>query len=985
MLSRGTSNTSRRPQRTKSAPLLRHRAAVSVGASVFDPEIVHQDALTAANLAYERANQHQALQKGTSRVGREQEPGQDIVNHPELGRRQSVRFVGPSAVPRRTRSITRREAPGYSASHQTHGHSFTSRPMDLSPYSDDLSVRASPGEFNENFIASEPSSYRKLRKAKSMFSPGKAPSTLIADRTPNSKRHFQRHSRQSSGCNSDPIRVPDPRLKRSYSFLRGVADRISIPDRSSTGNRQYATNDAAIQLARDTYLRQLEEQRLKEQPSFLGLGKRQKTQRAFRRTVRTGSTNSYGSAISSPLSSFEPTKPTGLSSKARTLSQTWREKIKRVFKRSSNDGGTIPAQHVDASQPHYGNGSSASNIPGHKFAPLPEPDTELLHRVNSRESSLSNEPVYGSKTSRPGSIRSVNDDDEDIHDKSRVTSWTNSTAANTIKMPLFMTRKRLSVITEDGGPHQSSSSARNYKDTEDVYANFRQPIKQGGAGQLETQRIFSALQKQIDENNRRAALEESEADIDRASCQETDNQSLSIPRRRSSSRSSVRGSKTVPDTNPEDGGMDVMECDPFDAFTKFDNRLRQVSTKGHYNPYQQHSVGSSEGLTPQQIAQVNEFGPLLSKRPLREVKSAFFPPSIRIERGNTSPYRRAMYANGGNEDAMIRCDFADQRATLSGRSVAGSESVYSRSSGGYDPQPSRSTVSLAKSEDDGEAGTAVIITSHSLGPEPSARHSFPRRHSSAKSSGDWKSSMASQVATLENDGRSRYQVVDDSPAKVVKGSRHKREHAQLDDDDVEIGFFKGLESGPKQPLGIIQGNAIRQPRSSVGRTSSVGRYSTSQSTSQNKENSPVQSASMSSQKYSTVMNENRLRDFRKDTINRVSQKTSQASLVSQVDNERNSVTRSPRYSPERAERLRRLKSSSTTTLRPTPSPNVPHTAHSPMTNSEQESQFSVDSDGSNNILRPQAGMNTKLVNSFLEGRRREMRISEESSPDPAFL
>ena len=988
MFSRETSSIPLKPQRSKSASSIKYRASIASEASIVDSQNIHQDAITAANLAYERANRHHTVQNGTAKSVVEQNPSKDAGTQPTLGRRQSVRFVGPNAVPTRTCSITRRMVPGYHESHELNRLPIPARPTDPPPYLDESSVTALPEEFNEDYVASEPSSYRKLRKAKSMFSPRKAPSMISTDRITNERRHFQRHSVQSSGSTSEQIRVRDPRLKRSFSFLRGVNDRMSI------SNQQYETHDAAIQLARDTYLRELEQQRLKEQPSFFGLGKRQKPQRAFRRTVRTSSSNSYGTAISSPLSAVNPERPRGIGSKARIISQTWKEKIKRAFKRSSDEDTSIPPQHLDASQPHYGgatSGSPGSQGSGQLFPPIPEPNAELLRRVETRDSSLRSEPVYVSKSPRLGSIRSVSSDEEATHDKSRVTSWTNSTAASTLKIPSFIDRKRLSIIREDGGPHQpsSSSSQRCRGDVGDGYATFRQPIIPGGTGRVETKRMFSALRRQIDENSRRA-VHAGESDSDSASDQQQKRPYAEIPGRSSSDWSTVRCIRPLPESQLVYTGIRSSPTCTFNDFAGcYDGR--------HETPLDvtpDRSRGDDgdlrEDVTPQQIADMNETSPGLPKGPLREVKSAFFPPSMRIERSSASPFRRAMCANNENEDAAPTWKLNGQRAMSNGQNcspnLARSESVYSRSSCDFDVLPRSNSTPTAVSTRNDETGAAIILSRDLTPRDPSPEPFFSQRHSSTRSSGDWKNHRATELGSIEGFRGLREPVLS---GVAVDDRHHKREGAYIDDDDdddVKIASIQAPSSLPKQPLRPSYSGILGQasPKTEMGLLMNSC-FAVPTAASDRSKNGPAAPPAILSREQSKQEHVNTATGLRSQTPNSLHQDGSHASSTPQSDFKMEIATNSPRSSPKRAERLRRLKSSSGIALARTSPRNEnqkPSDQHFP---SGQQRHNSGDSVGKENIMPVQAGMNTKLVNSFLRDRRRDMQISDESGNDAAFL
>lgn len=1001
MLPRGTSNASRRPRRAKSTPTVRPSPIILMTPSTGDAETTHQHALTAANLAFERANERAMAKEGP--IGQDTASPADNGGGQKLGRRQSVRFTGPTAVPSRNRSITRREAPSYTTSDQA----YESQLEPLSPSVEHsissnervLAALAQPiGEFGENDNASAPSSYRKLRKAKSMFSPAKAPSAVFSDGLPNGRRHFRRQSFQSSDAYIEPLREPRPPLRKSYSFLRGVTDRIS------TSSRQYVATDAAVQLARDQYLSQLEQQRLKEQPSFLGLSNRRKPHKAFRRTVRTSSTNSYGSAIASPLASVEIPKAKDFGHRARSLSQTIKKKIKRVFKRSSDTEATIPVQQIKASHPHYGDYIWTSDGKEQRYPPVPEPDAELLLRVSSRESVTYPSPVRAEKDDRPGSIGSAHSDDDESNGKSRVTSWTNSTAANTVTMPHTLQRKRLSIIKEDGGPHQPSSSARQYEVTSDGYASFRQPIRQSSLGRIngpiDPKRIFSALQRKIDENNRKAALEDTESSTDSSSGHRKARRSSRAPRRTSSIR---KGAKARSNSLPRPRAVSPSGSVIFSpsAMESFNDEFYQHGSRSPDREYeQQDSPQLQNGLTPQQIAEMNERGTPLPKRPLREVKSAFFPPNMRIERSSQSPYRRTMHASGDTEAQSPSCTnigdglrlgvpSSGVAGQLRNGSVAGSVSVYSQSPGGDLAKATRSSISLSLSENSDGAGTAIIITGPPLQDEQSAHPVVTQhRYSSIASSGNWRNFMATQVASLDDFG-SRQERIDDAPP--IKDSGHRREDAQIDSDEIKVGSIQSRPVNPAQPLAVLQreSNALRSskhmslesltdrpPLKAIGPSSNVGNVI-------HNESAPSSKISEYSRKTSNVENERRAFNSVQEPYGGLRQQNSHSSLKMQTEKRASPSTAHARYSPERSERLRRLKSSSVTSLAKPLSQNENQTSrHIPSVEEEYDPDRPEKVSG---VPPTQAGNNHKLVDSFLKGRRSMMRFSDDSGADPAFL
>ena len=985
MLSRGTSSTSHRPRRAKSTPSVGPRSIVLTAPSANNGDVIHQEALTAANLAFERANERE--------VAKTVPNGQDTISaeKPGLERRQSVRFAGRTAIPSRNRSITRREPLGAIARHHCCDSELQPKSQNIAPsipsdgrISDGLAQPS--GEFGESDNASAPSSYRKLRKAKSLFSPGKAPSAVFRDGVPYGKHHFRRKSFHSSDAYNEPLRVPDPRLRKSYSFLRGVTDHVS------NSSRQYATSDAAVQLARDQYLRQLEQQRLKEQSSFLGLGNRRKPPKAFRRTVRTSSTNS---ATTSSLVSAEPQKTKDISHRARSLSQTIKKKIKRVFKRYTDAEDTVPVQHVNATHPHYGDYISTSDGKEQRYPPVPEPDAELLLRVGSRESVTYTAPVFVDKIARPGSLRSAYSDEDESNTKSRVTSWTDSTAANTINLPKTLERKRLSVIREDGGPHQPSTSTRQYEGTSDGYAGFRQPVRQGSAGRIigpiDTHRIFSALQKKIDENNRETALDDNDSGTDSSSGHRKARPSKPTPRRTTSLR---KGVKPRDDSIPHSHGAKLSDSPIFSpsAMESFNNNFYQVENQSVNQEHQQQNfLDSRKSMTLQQIAEMDDRGILLPKRPLHEVKSAFFPPCMHIERSSPSPYRRVMHASNETEaDSQSGVNWKNRplsegpisaiASRLRTGSVTGSDSVYSRSSGGDTPKGTRSSTPIAMSESSGEAGTAIIISGHPNKMEQTAHPVVaPHGNSSVASSGNWRSFMATQVASLENYG-TRQEPKDH--VHPVKDSGHKRENAQLDSTEVTIGRLQSSADILEQPLAIIQGKSnhretsTRSPLKTIDPSTKVGNV-------KQNDNIPTSKTLGHLPRISNVENERHPYNRVQGPSGGLWQERSHSSLKMLADQKTSPTTANVRYSPERAERLRRIKSS--TGISPEkPSSDMQNQACLPVASVEE--QHGPDCPATNPVdVQTQVGQNKKLVDSFLKGRRSVLRTSEESGADPAFL
>ena len=1020
MPSRGAGNSSNRPRRTKSTASIKTYQTYSN-----DQDPIDQDALTAAAIAFERANGRVVAHRTSP--GREA-AAVSTANKPLLAKKQSVRFVGPTAIRIKQRSITRREAPGYASS--------------VGQSENEMSEQ----DYLESEIASVPSSYRRIRKSKSMYSPRKSPFSQFTHGTPRNGYHSRSHSEQSSDSVIRLSQLPRVNLRRSFSFLRGKSDRLpsNVP--------QNATSDAAVQMARDQYLQQLQQERLNAQPSVLSLGKRGKAQKVFRRTVRTSSTNSYGSAVESTTpNSIEPSVARGFGDKARNISFSLRNKLKKIFQSPSDMQEAMPAQQLDARRAHYRDYKGTASGLEQRYEGIPSPDDETLRRVGSRESPLRNCPIVLDKKSPAGSIRSIRSarsarsDNSSCNDKSRVSSWTNSTATNTLNSRQKLERKRLSVIQENGGPHQSCSSARHYGELDDGYNAFRKPIRSNSPagrtrGLVDSQRIYSALQRRLGERSRQALDEQGSSTANMSNATRFHLSDLT-PR-----RSSINSLRDTPDSFKAQhakhspgflGGLKLSNSVVFKP-------LAAADADDVFSPAQdlssQKTFGTQTGLTPQEIAQRNEPSSPTAKRPLREVKSGFFPSNMRLERSKTSPFRRAMHGSS-ESDAITEADLPSPervRPTIYGfhnGSVIGSESVYSRTSGGNTPKPTESSFSLAKSEGSVEAGTAYVITSQS-GNYRELRRPFAQRNlSSAKSSGDWQGWMASEIATLENRAKENIQAYD---AQTHLEIGHKREDAQFDDDDLALGQLPCLDSTPTQPLAVIHDNmAKRQTLERKNSCSMIDRFplldiAPTSNVSTPKEdktalNEPYRAPARPSPK---VENERHSPSVNRPDVSSgdLRNKASSASLNSRVngsttqryqakafssDSPNSPVTSTPpnsqgnlrlkakpktpsRHSPERLARLRRMQSITSPGLSTTEecrsgtaqsskqatSTGIPKSQ--PATPHSEGSGSGDEPSGVTEDNAPAAGSQT-MVNMFLRNRRWNMKSREPSGAGVAFL
>ena len=667
MLSRGNSEASARLRRAKSSASIKTRRSLPTEPDVPDPSVAKEQALAAAYHAYGCANaseipcgasfdtisQHRALH----------------VEQP-LTRSKSIRFAGPTALPGQGIPITMRAAPPTHLEHETRRRSLQPRLRQQisSTQGEDASMTALPShdEYVETRVASQPSSYRRLRKSKSMFSSGLWTNATVSIAP---RHHTSEHTGQQA----------DSRLGRSLSFLRPSTERsqsqMTVPG---------AAQSEAVGLARDHYFRHLEHQKSNNQPSNGNLLKRRQSQKAFRRSVRTGSGNSYGSAVGSPASSTGiQTERKGIGGRARDLSSTFKNRFKRVFNRTSEEGAIFPAQQLRATRPHFGD-------PATPYAPssLHNPPTDSPHNSELRSPGLRRGDslhVPRRRSSLAGSLHSADGELNNETSQSRVTSWTNSTAANTISSQHGPGQKRLSIIEETGGVLSQPSSLQH--------------TEAGSQSQSRKTGLYAKLQQKMAKSNR---ISQSDPSHDNAA--DTISHLFTGPEIISSSCCHT------PETRSRLPG-------------------------DHYGPSSLKSITLSHGSSAnvQQHEATSQGAPIVQtdtlrgdakepspKRPLRESKSMFFPQSTRIERSRTSPFRQAMQSSGHSDQKLGmaltssplgRSEKVSYFSAPNGnrdRSLTRSESIYSRTSSGDTPQPLDSSASLTHMETGWEKYIATI-------------------------------------------------------------------------------------------------------------------------------------------------------------------------------------------------------------------------------------------------------------------------------------
>ncbi|KAL8659077.1 MAG: hypothetical protein Q9202_007292 [Teloschistes flavicans] len=508
------------------------------------------------------------------------------------------------------------------------------------------------------------------------------------------------------------------RLGRSFSFLRPNTE--SIPSTAAFSN---ASQNKAVGLARDQYMRQLEQHRTRQQPTLVDAGLRRRPQKMFRKSVRTSSGNSNGSiAVSTTSQNREGIERRGIGGRARDLSSSFKNRIKRVFNRSSEVDGTFPAQQLQATRPHFSETakSSSPQISQH------QPSESLYDITPDRCSSQQGKvfQVLRKRGSLVGSFQSSHSNEGAKNNKSRVTSWADSTATDTVAIHQESGRKRLLIVRENRaaslyfGSLSASESSQRRLASSVTMPNVTPP----GSHQM------SGIARRTSNHTNQAQL--------------TSPAVVSVPK--------VNGSTVSNPRTPE-------------------NRLT--------GPQPDKATDSS------------------LKRPLRESKSMFFPQTTRIERSKTSPFRQVMHSSGRSlesQPAIVVLDPLEgmnkalSLSALSGnrdRSVIGTESVYSRSSSGNTPQPFGSPTSSVQLEKDADDDVTTEALARKLRDSESPATTTIMDLAN-ESTVDWGDSRTGNLI-LPNTCDSLKNSMDLEPARKRTG--HKREHAQIHEDDTDVG------------------------------------------------------------------------------------------------------------------------------------------------------------------------------------------------------
>lgn len=877
---------------TKSKSDLHRRKSTNSFRSVplehIDAAVAQRDAQTAAMEAFSRAQGRQSAgralfppqpaspkKENTSPAGLSRADSTTSLRsghiRPGFERRQSVRFVGPeSGLQTRASRISMRtaapEPPEIPARRPIHRSQSTQNisymPRSVLRNSEDLPLPdrtssvgktiVTPEAFKnrlsqaylqvlspdyekytpEDDVASMPSSYRRIRKTRSMLTTrasmresfdGNAvgtqrPSpqntgTMAQKRQATPGALFPRYSLTKRRDNNAMPSTPRLRAPKSMSFLKSRRDR---PDRQSSTHSP--SGDASpIFGAQETSFRS----RVLPKPSKLFGYKCGENQREIPKTLR-GSIANMELPASGTAASLGRSRSGSLKNRARKVSTSLRSRFRNLFINKSEEEAKLPAQQVEAQRTHV-----SVVIDEHPWK-SPEPNHDhcrersSLSRVSTRIPSLHAIPSHERLHSHRGSINSCKSaEGQGSDERSRVTSWASSDTNTVIAhRPQEATeeweKQRLSIINEHGIQHPPPSSdcpvigLQTILSQEELASTGLQSLPPGAA--VDSQRVYSALMKKMKETQQLAGIVEQQ-------------------------RKSSDGSDPFRTLSPSSS---IGSCDSSDAVASTEMRVprqqssihkRQVENYPSYGKpapeweessgveVTQRSADDHRSLSPP-IHLTPKVGGDAAARTITDRGSAFFgSPTSHLFR-TTSPYRRslqeAMRAERGQTCREEPAEPTIETIALANKSDAAARVAYSESNYSSDTlihkADTRQGFSITQHLNVADSGAETSIFEEIPIYQPTGD-----RHVSTASSLGWKTWLSADVAKLEP---SPTRVSGQSPEVEYRiptmprslGYGHVREAAQTGSCEEDEGNAKPpvrMPTSSTTPLSAINSNLVK--------------------------------------------------------------------------------------------------------------------------------------------------------------------------------
>ncbi|KAI1417263.1 hypothetical protein F5Y13DRAFT_202795 [Hypoxylon sp. FL1857] len=693
----------------------------------------------------------------------------------------------------------------------------------------------------EDDIASAPSSYRKVRKSRSMFTCSEASTT---------SRNYAEASTRTTTTQLPLLPMESPILgadksapsiglkaPKSMSFLRGRRDQpMLFCKRRGSAPMGLPNNSTAITLNNKGPL--------KSHPSAFLRSRSSNADKVFRKSMRDDSNDTL-------LRNGKVSKDRSLRNRARKVSHNFKHKLKSFFNlvKGDTDEAVFPPQQIEASRSHITDLDDHDYMKDDGFQFGHSSDEAALSRVPSGVPSLHAVPSHQQLRSRQGSVESLRSERRASDERSRVTSWSNSdtNTVNTLNSHRGeWERQRLSVIKENG-MHISSSSAR-YRGVTTSNANSNASIRSvppavpPQPATVDSQRIYSALMKRLNDTNKHSRNQ-----VQKQTSVDDFIDTGAVPPRGSSRDHESRGHNSPATIRHviSDGFSDsssVRTTKRKLAFTGGGMKANQnespspsdiglTSTRPELTSSKSAPLGNGgKGYTnvqgrPPSVPHIEK--PTPPTRTLSTRSSAFFAsPTCHLFR-TRSPYRRALQDSmrAESQNTQLRSpEYNPWMRSLTGLpircpSTCESEmdnkmhyakSVYSTTTEELGTISSNNTPAAVEKfpKPPSKHGDATIFIN-----PPVYRPAPPiakQRVASSASSVEWKTWLSANVSKLESTpGSGDVGVLQYA---VPMRSRHIREEAQIIDEDDQPPLEVYKPTGPDSVLATIEQNTRASPQ-----------------------------------------------------------------------------------------------------------------------------------------------------------------------------
>ncbi|QPG98596.1 hypothetical protein C2857_007771 [Epichloe festucae Fl1] len=608
-----------------------------------DSALAERDAHIAANLSYHRAHcchrhiMRTACQCQTSEanmIRRSASVDGRLERQPDESnkKKQSVRFTGPTAKPRRQLASRAKPVVRDSSTVIASGPSRQ----------EDFAFAARTELIDTHTASTTPCTgtnpRRPLRKSKSMYNQ--------SIHTIPSCGGSYTESTPVQHCRNAPL---NPRSSSREDEQLQYSIRRSLRAPKSMSYLDYRMNQTAtedVEMKRDGLLSPVKEysskgsfHRLKSHSSMFFRSKHRRQESCSLDTSRSFRNSSdHSAAISSVFSgNMAPSeKSSGIRFTARRVSRNVKHKLSRLFGRSRSTDGS--GNEMGANALH--------DIDGESCRPLASPppvEEASMSRVTSHVPSLHAVPSYQQMRSRQGSLESICYDERmDLDQRSRITSWTNSTANTIASCETNEEREyqRLSVIKENGMhvPSNSQTGSREEPPHAAAAAHAAKPNMV-----IDSQRVYSALMKKLksDVMAEGGGRKRSESPK-QVSLKTVPPRQSSLDRAEVWSPRTIRGIGTDEDDVFEDSkGFASLRIPSSSTYSRNEALGEDSSKSTSYKAYPDPTAGDGKGLSPNSKSPTAESASSQSSAQAGR-SSTFSPSPSNFLFRTTSPYRRAL-------------------------------------------------------------------------------------------------------------------------------------------------------------------------------------------------------------------------------------------------------------------------------------------------------------------------------------------------------